>query len=671
MSFQICEEQLSEINLFFNSKEEFVMYSKNWAKNLSFFLSKEKSESDRVVLICVRGGRERANGEQNRTIKCNCPFKITARKQKDERWKATLTNGFHNHPPIAATSVPQGRQLSESQKIEVCRMNESLISPRQIVSFLGLNNLVKTEDIYNTIKCFKRRKLKSKTQLHYLLDSFQEEDFFYNYTHKDGNQLTRLFFAFPKQIEMFINFSSVVMADCTYKTNRYKMPLLHFIGLSNVGKSFSIAFCFLKSESREDYVWALQAFVRCFKIIPHVIVTDQEDALINAAAYVFDGTTHLLCIWHLNKNVLKNCRPFFTSGDIFNSFMNDWNSIIYSESEKTFEDQYQTFQNTWAAIPRAVQYIARNLYPLRRKFAAPWTNRIRHFGCTSTSRAEGMHAQVKKYIQNSRADILGVCTALKLAVENQLNQISIIIEQQKVVNNHRFGLIFSEVKNKISTHALDLVLQQTKMDRPLRDCTNSFNQIYGIPCGHALDIKMQQRKKLEVSDFADQWRLFQINAALVEEDEFNSQLQRIQNVVDAGGDNIRRVIITQLEEIASNSKILNPTVVASGRGRPIGATNSTRRDPSGFEYVEAAAETAEFEQKLVDLCRNLQIYLKTHTYHNIIENAQNQGVPLVGFSQSMCSLMKLGKSCVKNRDTVSWLTNFFSNDVNNNLIDNQ
>jgi hypothetical protein len=83
------------------------------------------------------------------------------------------------------------------------------------------------------------------------------------------------------------------------------MPLLHFVGLSNVGKSFSIAFCFLKSELKSDYIWALKAFSACFNKCPDVFVTDYEMALINASYEVFPNTANLLCIWHINKNVLK------------------------------------------------------------------------------------------------------------------------------------------------------------------------------------------------------------------------------------------------------------------------------------------------------------------------------------------------------------------------------
>jgi hypothetical protein len=43
-------------------------------------------------------------------------------------------------------------------------------------------------------------------------------------------------------------YSDVLMADCTYKTNRYNMPLLHFLGVTPINTSFSAGFVFLPGE---------------------------------------------------------------------------------------------------------------------------------------------------------------------------------------------------------------------------------------------------------------------------------------------------------------------------------------------------------------------------------------------------------------------------------------
>jgi hypothetical protein len=60
------------------------------------------------------------------------------------------------------------------------------------------------------------------------------------------------------------------------------------------------------------------------------------------------------------------------------------------------------------------------------------------------------------------------------------------------------------------------------------------------------------------------------------------------------------------------------------------------------------------------VCDKLQFYFQTHKYADIIGKSQSEGVNLVGYNQSMCSLMKKGKSCVKNFETIDWLLNFLS-----------
>jgi hypothetical protein len=659
MNFSISCDQFSRLPEFFNSKEEFVQASKNWARILNFYLSKDISSSERVTLRCVMGGRKKKTEERTRTIKCDCPFKLTSRLQKNGKWNAILTNKFHNHAPISSSSVSQGRALTENQRNEVLRLHECLVAPRQILAYLEVNHIVSHRDIYNIIATGKKKKLDGRSAIQCLLEDLQSENCFIKLEVDSENRVTHLFLAFEEQISMLKRHKCVLMADCTYKTNRYKMPLLHFTGLSNVGKSFSCAFCFMKSELICDYEWALNAWLDCFSESPSVIVTDHEDALISAASVVFPDTNQVLCIWHLNQNVLKNCKPVFSLIDPnqYDDFFSDFTSLVYLYSKEKFEFNYLQFLNTWSCFPRAITYIQRNVYPLKERFVAAWTSRYRHLGSVSTSRAEGLNGQIKRFIVSSREDLLGVGKALKLAVLSQLNEIGIMIEQQKIVNYHRFGEFFSSVKNKISVYALDMVLNQLKLERPLNECTNSFASIYGIPCGHALDQKIMFNEKLKEEDFCLHWKLFHHSENFTT-NEFEAQVARIKRLVEIGGSNVSKALAVQLEKIGEFSSVNNPSVVASGRGRPTGSTSSSKRDPSGFEYVEAEAKKVIFQNKCESLCSSLEKYLRSWTYRDILEKAHEEGKILVGFSQSMCSLMKKGKSCVKNPETVEWLCDF-------------
>ena len=101
--------------------------------------------------------------------------------------------------------------------------------------------------------------------------------------------------------------------DCTYKTNRYRMPLLEIVGVTSTDMTFYVCFAYLQVECKENYAWALGVLRSIIGdgILPDVIVTDRELSLMKAISIVFPGATHLLCKWHINRNVLARCKKLF------------------------------------------------------------------------------------------------------------------------------------------------------------------------------------------------------------------------------------------------------------------------------------------------------------------------------------------------------------------------
>jgi hypothetical protein len=85
----------------------------------------------------------------------------------------------------------------------------------------------------------------------------------------------------------------VVVMDSTYKTNKYGLPLLEFVGITSTGKTFSIAFAFMMSEKENNFVWTLE---RCrdllkFQDHPRIVVADRDLALMNTIDRVFPMST--------------------------------------------------------------------------------------------------------------------------------------------------------------------------------------------------------------------------------------------------------------------------------------------------------------------------------------------------------------------------------------------
>lgn len=50
--------------------------------------------------------------------------------------------------------------------------------------------------------------------------------------------------------------------DGTYRTNKYKLPLLHILSCTNLQTFFSAGFCFLSNKTYADYHWAIGKFLR-------------------------------------------------------------------------------------------------------------------------------------------------------------------------------------------------------------------------------------------------------------------------------------------------------------------------------------------------------------------------------------------------------------------------
>ncbi len=68
--------------------------------------------------------------------------------------------------------------------------------------------------------------------------------------------------------------------DCTYKTNRFKMPLLHIVSFACIGATFTSAIAFLSAKTIEDYECTVNTYKGFMgNYLPLAIVTDRELAL--------------------------------------------------------------------------------------------------------------------------------------------------------------------------------------------------------------------------------------------------------------------------------------------------------------------------------------------------------------------------------------------------------
>ncbi len=266
------------------------------------------------------------------------------------------------------------------------------------------------KDIYNARKCIRNIALNDRTPMQALGQQLRGEDFHWNLRTDAEGHVTRLFFAYRESIQFYQSFPEVLHINFTYKTNCYHMPLCCTVGITGRNTSFITAFAFLKRKAEEEYNWVLSelsASVDGFHE-PSVVVTDRDLALLNTLAHVFSSSKHLLCRWHIRKNVIARCWPFFkdlpttSAGTVeqkWAAFLGDGDNLVAFLSVAEYTCQLSHFKARYRLHAFALQYIKTVwLNDHEKWFACAWVHQHRHLDTNVTFWVEVSHSLLKRYI---------------------------------------------------------------------------------------------------------------------------------------------------------------------------------------------------------------------------------------------------------------------------------
>ncbi|XP_071689837.1 protein FAR1-RELATED SEQUENCE 5-like [Rutidosis leptorrhynchoides] len=370
----------------------------------------------------------------------------------DGSWMLKSYNLRHNHDPATDMSGhASSRQLSADEIKSVKEMTMVRIPPRQILSSLRQRNSnlsAISRTIYNVKKQIRKDNLKNRSIIGALFEELAKGGFTYDILHNSEGRITRLFIAHPLSIKLARIFSNTFVMDCTYKTNRYNMPLLDIIEVSCFNSSFYSGFAFLEKEDEENYIWALHVFKKILGQgnYPSIIMSDRELALMNGKKNVFPSATNLLCVWHIEKNMLANCKKHFDRGEDCDNFMLGWKNVVYSMNEELLYGNWREFELIYKEKKSALDYIKNTWFPWKEKFISVWTEKYLHFGCRTSSRVEGAHVKLKMYLQASTCDFHQVEQKISLAVKHEFNEIKVQLASEKIQIPHNCNMpLFREL----------------------------------------------------------------------------------------------------------------------------------------------------------------------------------------------------------------------------------
>jgi hypothetical protein len=149
-----------------------------------------------------------------------------------------------------------------------------------------------------------------------LLDDLSTAEWIFAVKKDSNNRIQNLFFAHQKQVELLLANPDVLLMDCTYRTNKYKLPLLHILGCTNLQTLISAGFCFLSNETPAAYDWAIENFLlKTGMQQPRLFISDQEEALKMSACSLLPEVPQLLYVWHINKNVQTKAQQTWRDAD--------------------------------------------------------------------------------------------------------------------------------------------------------------------------------------------------------------------------------------------------------------------------------------------------------------------------------------------------------------------
>jgi hypothetical protein len=258
-------------------------------------------------------------------------------------------------PSKHPSAHPVHRKLSSK---DVSALSNAGVAPKDIRIYIQQTSvsLATQQDIYNQIAVAKRDSFEGQSSIHALASQMEKEGFWCRIQLGQDGRVTAVFFAHPDSLLYLEAYPDVLLLDCTYKTNKYKMPLLDIIGVDACQRSFCIAFAFLSGEAEQDYSWALEHLVEMYKAskarLPSVVLTDRCLACIGAVSIHLPLAYSLLCLWHVNKAIIQHCQPAFMlacqvatpssesssqlEADRWREFYQHWHLIIASPDEETY-----------------------------------------------------------------------------------------------------------------------------------------------------------------------------------------------------------------------------------------------------------------------------------------------------------------------------------------------
>ena len=296
--------------------------------------------------------------------------------------------------------------------------------------------------------------------------------------------------------------TNVVMFDPTYNTNAHGLQLSAFTTIDKHGRTKILAISLFTNADEVTFTWLFQKFVLVFRIPPAVILTDGDLAMglalgkLCKPGHEWALCVHLLCIYHISKNLYKHLHPLFTNQPIEWKRVHDDFWVLAKDTaqstQDTWDDDWQVFtdnalrclDSSGPKFESAKSFLT-SLGESSHKWAYRFTWSHLTYGASATQRAEMVQAVLKTFLSattlltdllrksdahNEQMSTQGEATFLRhigrsMAQRDKGQVPQVLVPLQKVLTPYAYRLVELQHQQALNYRVQDSAAFPTRNDQ--------------------------------------------------------------------------------------------------------------------------------------------------------------------------------------------------------------
>ena len=406
----------------FESYKEFKSKFDNWCiqnnhpvKTDSSKKTEDKSIShsdfpfQQIRFTCKHAGKPRIRSQGKRPLQaylpCECPMFLRLKLDQNKmQYKITKLEANHNH----TTSVGEFKHYSTSRRIGTAEKEniEALINmnvdTKNIKAFVKekTGKAIQTKDINNLKGEITKQKeggLSRGKLLGIALDKLKENKQATTVCDVNDSKTVELIYIQTGEMKEHYNkYPEILFLDTTYNVNIEGYPLFAIMAEDGDGRGRPVAYCFVRSETKENLEKVLDYFCEFNDTSKtRVVMVDKDISVINALKCKLPNANVLLCKFHVMKYFKKKVSDLDCKHKERQELGEHLHKLIDSRDKEHYDALYEKLQSF---SPEFVNYFNENWHTCQELWVLHFRASLRTHGNNTNNKIESHNQKLKNYV---------------------------------------------------------------------------------------------------------------------------------------------------------------------------------------------------------------------------------------------------------------------------------